>query len=238
MFTNIKIMPRHPKESYSEYAYRILRQNIMELNLPPGSNLNEGNLAKLLNVSRTPVHEAVNKLKEENLVDIIPRKESRISLINISLVKEGVFMRCALEPEIVKFVAGNISVDYIKKFQQNLDLQKEIISRSDKRDLNDFYAVDDEFHKMIYEIANKANIYKWMKKVVSHFDRIRYFISVEGFFEIEDVSYQEHKELFNILMFGLTSDINIENFLKNHIMRYQRYISVLVEKYPQYFIFA
>lgn len=236
MSDNINISPEYNTESHSEYAYRIIRNNIMEFKLLPGTQLNEADLANALNISRTPIHEAVNRLKEDKFVDVVPRKESKVSYINISLVNEGIFMRCAIEPQIIKLVAGNMPLEYVKKIQDNLDLQKQILD--EKNEIHKFYPVDDEFHKLIYQAANKSSIYTSVQKVVGHFDRLRHIIPYDGGYDIESYSYKEHKELFSILMFGLTKDIDVDMFIQKHIMRFQNNMPIIVEKYSDYFSFA
>ena len=97
----LRISERRKKENNREYAYRVLRDNIMTMQLLPGETLNEAELAEIFHVSRTPVHEAVIMLKEEMLVEVYPQSGSKVSYININTLKEGYFMRSVLEPEIL-----------------------------------------------------------------------------------------------------------------------------------------
>ena len=84
---------RCPEETNSDYAYRLIRRNIMNLYLKPGAVLNEAELSDQLGMSRTPIREALILLKNEGLVDIMPQRGSRVSHISLSLVREGYFMR-------------------------------------------------------------------------------------------------------------------------------------------------
>lgn len=85
----IILSKRIEKENNREYAYRVLRDNIMTLQLLPGTTINEGELAELFHTSRTPIHEAVLMLKEEYLVDVYPQSGSKISRIQLDILKEG-----------------------------------------------------------------------------------------------------------------------------------------------------
>ncbi len=82
----IKISGKKEHENNREYVYRVLRDNIMTLKLLPGATVNEGELAELFHISRTPVHEAVLILKEESLIDVYPQSGSRISYIQIDIL--------------------------------------------------------------------------------------------------------------------------------------------------------
>ena len=63
-------------ENNKQFTYRILKKNIMKLSLKPGEEISEVEISEALNVSRTPVREAIVKLKEEKLINL--------SLIHIS----------------------------------------------------------------------------------------------------------------------------------------------------------
>ena len=64
------LFKRHERESAKEYAYRVLKDNIMSLELKPGEVLSEMELAEKLNLSRTPIREVIMRLKGEHLIDV------------------------------------------------------------------------------------------------------------------------------------------------------------------------
>ncbi|MEN3792099.1 GntR family transcriptional regulator [Fulvimarina sp. MAC3] len=68
--------------SGSQYVYDILRNEILELTLPPGSPIDEVRLAKRFEVSRTPVREALVKLASDGLVETLPNRASLVSGID------------------------------------------------------------------------------------------------------------------------------------------------------------
>lgn len=78
-----------PKESNREYACRVLRMNIMTFRLKPGEPLSEIEIAKLFQMSRTPVHEAITTLHNDWLIEIFPQRGTQVSRIDPALVKEG-----------------------------------------------------------------------------------------------------------------------------------------------------
>ena len=57
----------------------------------PGECISEVELGNQLNVSRTPVREAIVRLSEEKLIDVFPQKGSFVSKIDLNLVDEAVF---------------------------------------------------------------------------------------------------------------------------------------------------
>lgn len=83
------ISPRLEGENNREYAYRVLRQNIITLQFAPGQTLSEAELSEKLEMSRTPVHEAVMMLKNEWLVDVQAQRGSSVSMIRVGLPARG-----------------------------------------------------------------------------------------------------------------------------------------------------
>ena len=85
------ILPRKPTENNKEYSYRVLYYNIMTMKLPPGTSITENEVAEQLNISRTPVHEALTMLKVEYLVDIVPQSGSSVTLINLKRARRSFY---------------------------------------------------------------------------------------------------------------------------------------------------
>ena len=79
---NNRMIARRPTEDARQYAYRVIKNCILELFLPPGQKMNEADLASSLNVSRTPVHDTFTRLSREKLVDVIPQRGAFVSRID------------------------------------------------------------------------------------------------------------------------------------------------------------
>ena len=67
------------KHDLSAEAYDILLKRIVENEYPPGFMLNELSLHSELNISRTPIHNAMVRLQQEDLVEILPKKGIRVT---------------------------------------------------------------------------------------------------------------------------------------------------------------
>ena len=236
MSEQLVVLARGESESHSAYAYRVLRDNIMQFNLKPGYTINEAEIAQMLDVSRTPIHEAVNKLREEKLVDVIPRKESRVSRIEMSMVNEALFIRCCIDPEVMRLAVGNIQPKYVEKLLHNLSQQKQIID--DGTELYRFYPVDDAFHRLIYEATNKTRTHDLLKHVVTQLDRVRYLVRFDGSWNLEAVSYAEHRAMFGYMVYQADLDVDIDTYMKRHVMRFQNSMEILLDKYTDCFSFT
>lgn len=230
---DLKLDNKKPKESNSEYAYRILYRNIMTLQLPPGSIVNEGELSQLLSISRTPVHEAVLKLRSEYLVNVYPQSTSKISLINVEFLKEGLFLRSIIEPAIMKKIAGMISLDKLMPLKENLEQQLLAINSEDP--ISNFFQLDDNFHLTIYDLANKSNTWHSVKRVCSHYDRARYIDAILNKTDLNEI-YNEHKKIYHYMLMGIFHENEFNQFYQYHLHTFDKGFENSTKHYPEYFI--
>lgn len=71
------------KRSFAEQAYDILEEMIVTLVLPPGATLTESVLIEETGLGRTPMREALQRLSDVGLIDVIPRQGTRVTDINV-----------------------------------------------------------------------------------------------------------------------------------------------------------
>ena len=63
-----------PVQSQAEQAYELLEEKLVTLELPPGAQVSEGRLIELIGLGRTPVREAIQRLAQQELLQVLPRK--------------------------------------------------------------------------------------------------------------------------------------------------------------------
>ena len=80
----MNITPKNVDETGRAYALRILKQNISDTTLRPGTLLSENELSKMLGLSRVPVREALIELSKSDIIEILPQRGSRVALIDRS----------------------------------------------------------------------------------------------------------------------------------------------------------
>jgi len=88
-----------------DHVYAVLKQRILTCALPPGQRLIEKQLCQELNVSRTPVREALNRLSHEELVAFQPHAGYRVAAISIAAFRNLVELRCVVEPQATVLAA-------------------------------------------------------------------------------------------------------------------------------------
>ncbi|MEL6519412.1 MAG: GntR family transcriptional regulator [Pseudomonadota bacterium] len=127
-------------------VYASLKDAILSLTYQPGQMLRKGDICNQLGISRSPVAEAVTRLAAEGLVDVIPQAGTFAARFSMDEIREGAFLREALELAAVERLAAVVSDDQIKVLRRNLRVQKACI---EDLDVQAFYALDSEMHRLI-----------------------------------------------------------------------------------------
>ncbi len=141
------VRPKAQRSSLTAEAYEALKHRILTGDFSPGQYLNETDIAETLEIGRTPVHQALQRLHLEGLVKVVPRKGVIIQLDTLDQVKEVLEARSAIEPQLVRQAAAHVT-------EQDLAELESIISRSIRTPTIDFYVEKDRaFHAKLISLS-------------------------------------------------------------------------------------
>ena len=168
----MRIEERHYAETARDYARRMLKANIISMELVPGAMVSENELAAQMGLSRTPVREALMDLAQFHVVDVLPQRGSRISLIDYALVEESRFVRQVLETAILDQVCERATPADISQLRQNVRLQA-LTQEPEMSGSLSMMELDDAFHQILFRIAQKENTFRMLGGMTIHFDRVR-----------------------------------------------------------------
>ena len=152
-------------------VHSLLHHLIVHCVLPPGSPIREKDLSEQMEVSRTPIREALLQLEKEGLVEIYPQAGTRISKISMEEVRESHFIREAMESATVRFAAQQGDSELHKKLKSRLQRFKDSLDTAEK-DL--LFELDELFHKIIAEFRFQNRLWKITNIAKSHMDRVRH----------------------------------------------------------------
>lgn len=164
------LLPRQPHESARTWCYRVLIHNITHMLLPPGSCLVESEVRKIMEVSRTPVREALMQLAQENFVNIVPQKGTYVSRIDMSQVLELRYIRRCVEAETARQAAAHANGEQLAELQLHLERQK---TAATAQNFEAFIAADDDMHRVIYQAAGKEGVWDFFSRTNLHHFRSR-----------------------------------------------------------------
>ena len=156
--------------SAAAFAYASLRQAILSLALPPGTQLSRAAIAAGLGVSQTPVREALIRLQEEDLVEVVPQSATRVARIDLDSVRTAHFLRLAVEVEAVRHLAAAPPPGLVGRLEGQIAAQREMLSRDDQAA---FTRSDGAFHALLLEAAGVGSLAELIRTRSGHLDRLR-----------------------------------------------------------------
>lgn len=223
----MRLSERMPRESGRDYALRNIKANIVNLELVPGSQISENELAVEMGLSRTPVREALIELSKVEIIESHPQRKSTVSLIDYDLVEESRFMRNLLECAVVELVCEMAGPMDVERLNANIRLQSFYL---DGTYTNELMALDNQFHGMLFEIAKKSRVFELIQNIAIHFDRVRGM----ALSTVKDLKVvQDHQELVEFIR---QRDAKAaRELMEVHLNRYKIDAAEIRETYPQYF---
>lgn len=187
------------------HTYNILKERLVNCIYPPGMLLNEAQLATDLELSRTPVREAISRLEMEGFVKIIPKKGIYVTDILLSDVMQIFQTRIEIEPIALKLAAPHLPEEELHTFCQKFS---EPIT-----DIQNSFRLDTAMHLFIIEHCGNHYIIDMMRRVFEENTRI-IISSKQNQTQIHDAK-QEHLEILNLLLNGQYS--KAEQSMRHHI---------------------
>lgn len=152
------------------WAYNVIRDAIITMKLAPGETLNEKETCAELGISRTPMREALLRLAQEGLVNIVPSGGTFVNKIAMRKVIEGHLIRSSLEMRTVRLAARNFDPVHEKDLDLLIFRQQEAAKR---RDIDEAFKVDNEFHRLLCRIAGFPNVWQTIHNATGQLDRVR-----------------------------------------------------------------
>lgn len=221
------IAERNPHESGRDYAMRVIKDNIIRLELEPGAAISDRELAAAFNLSRTPVREALLDLAKVKIVEIYPQRGSVVAYIDYKLVEEAQFVRSVLETAAVQLVCERVTEESLAKLTENMELQEFYYQHGSSEKLLD---MDDEFHRLLFQTADRMQAYEMMQGITVHFDRVRSMALAT----VKEQSWMgDHRQILEAIK--NRNPVAAKQWMEKHLSRYQVDEAAVRDKYPQYF---
>lgn len=210
--------------SAKDYAYEMIKSKIWQFDLPPGGPISEEQLGKSLNISRTPLREAISILEHEKLIERQPNKRLKVSELSIKEAKEIFSVRSALESIAVReAVLHSSEADY-----ENLSLIVTAISQmSIKHNREQLLQYGEKFHQYIYQMSQNETIKTILQGLHNHVRRYRFLIISQKANQAE--AEDEHKLIFEAMKAG-QADLAVK-IMQTHL---EESLSLAIEALENY----
>ena len=155
---------------HQEVAVR-LRQRIVEGQIAPGAKLNERELSELLNVSRTPLREALKMLAAEGLVELLPNRGAVVAQMSAQDVADTFEVIAGPEGQSGELAAQRITEAELAEIRA---LHFEMMAAFTRRDLPTYYRINAQIHTLINAAARNPVLAQTWRNVNARLQALRF----------------------------------------------------------------
>jgi|LAHS01.1.fsa_nt_gb DNA-binding GntR family transcriptional regulator len=181
------------EQTRKEQAYQMIKETILTGELAPGDVLSEQRFATELEVSRTPVHEAIAQLAAEGFVHIMPSRGMVVAPISAEDIRHVYQARMVIEPGIARIVAQRPNLPELTRFKGLFASTSSISLTKEGKDL------DREFHIALATETQNPYLVKWEDNLLCQCQRIR-ILSTHESQQRDTQAREEHLILIEALM--------------------------------------
>lgn len=187
-------------EKLRERVYSVLKKRILSFELKPGERFFETEIAEELGVSRTPIHEAINRLEQEGLIKSLPKRGYVVSDVTAREIEELYEIREALEVLALRAAAKVYQRNDWTQFEQILHIRTGQNSECSEKPHSPDFDESHKFHEEVIRISGKETlrqIYNMVSEKINRFQRMELFHADRA-----GASYKEHIEIVELLKQG------------------------------------
>jgi DNA-binding GntR family transcriptional regulator len=214
--------------SLGQRVYQSLKHAILTLGFRPGDSIRKPEICDRLGVSRSPVADAVAKLASDGLVDVIPQAGTFVTRLSMTDIREGAFIREAIEVAAAELVAERITEDQLRDLRRSLKLQEALVADGDRQG---FMLLDGQFHEMMLSFTGFPRLPQVAQTAWLSVHRARQLIlPVEGRLS---ATLDEHRAI--LAAFEERDPDSARFAVQHHLRQLLTYLAPLERAHPELF---
>lgn len=205
--------------------YEWLKGEIISNRLRPGTIIDKNELKQQFAVSLTPLREALILLSHDGLLEFNPSLNTRVSLIDIDIVRESVFIRAALEGSIAEALAERgLTVEQLTELKSLLAAHEDALNR---KEIAEVYQLDFKFHQRLSELSGYSSLWKHVEQYRIHLDRV--LNCSPDNMQLIRASFNDHTKIVEAI--EQCSATIARNRMRKHVSRIMKDIDSLPREY-------
>jgi DNA-binding GntR family transcriptional regulator len=212
-------------------VYTQLVSDIVTLRFRPGQTLSENELAQEYGVSRTPVREAVQRLRHAGLVEVRPQSATVVSKIDLSRFREAQFVRETLETACIEQALSRpepIAARDVAAMRREISAQRAYAADGDAVA---FVRHDEAMHRIICSLSGHAHVWDTIAQSKVHLDRIRHMSLVTQ--DVMRALIRQHKAIVDAM--AASDARHAVTVARGHTRETLRVLPELLERHPDHF---
>jgi DNA-binding GntR family transcriptional regulator len=179
-------------------AYAELKRRILNGDFPPGSFLSERQIAVQLAMSKTPIRAAVGRLEAEGFLSISPQQGIVVRDLSVHEIADQFEIRAALEPFILRHLAGRLTPEQAARLEENLTAQR---ASALAHEAERIVELDSGFHMLLCEFHGNREIMRVMEHLRAKIHRVILRVNGQHPGRMLD-SYEEHRGIAEAVLAG------------------------------------
>src|SRR3954463_11703055 len=183
-----------PRANLHEQAAQRLRQMLVENRIPPGAKLNERELSEVLQVSRTPLREAIKMLAAEGLVELVPNRGAVALALSEADVLNTFEVMAGLEAMSGELAAQRITDAELAEIRA---MQFEMMAAFTRRDLPSYYRLNARIHSAINAAAKNPVLSATYERINARLHALRFRSNQDE--EKWKTAVKEHEQMIEAL---------------------------------------
>lgn len=210
-------------------VFEVLRSQIIQLQLAPGTPLSRPALAGSFGVSQTPVRDALQRLEHEGLVIVHPQSSTLVAPIDVGQAHETQFLRTALECEVARTITAAPGSFDLRPAELALDEMETIWTKH--RDPAAFRSKDQAFHMALFRATGREGLWELVVQRSGDIDRLRNLhLTTEG--KATQI-LRDHRDILEALMAG--NGKAADKAVRRHLSGTLAVVEEIRAAHPQYF---
>lgn len=222
----LKVLEPIKIPTVTDTVFEELHQQILSLELAPGTRVSEVEVSRAFGVSRQPVRDAFYRLSQLGFLSIRPQRATVITKISEAAVLKARFVRTALEIACLRAALKVMSDDDLNDLDELLKEQQAAVS-ANERQL--FHTLDDDFHRRICEISGHDYVWALIREQKAHMDRVRFLSLASG----AQAALDDHFAIIAAIREG-NSEL-AETRLTAHLSRIETILGRIRDEHPNHF---
>jgi DNA-binding GntR family transcriptional regulator len=211
------------RKSLGQHVFENLKQAIIRGEVAPGDRLVESRLADALDISRTPVREAIHKLEREGLLRRLPKGGFAVMNFSREDIEETFGIRCVLESYAARLAAQNYSEEELLPLEEKL---REFQRLLDNGRLDELPRINTEFHNILYALSRSPKLIKMINDLRDQIYRFRRILLEKD--KWAEASNNDHQKMLEAIR---ERNVNrVEKVVKQHIARGRRIVLNALEQ--------
>ena len=219
----LEILPG--RKSLGQHVFERLKQAIIRGDLAPGDRIVEIQVAEALDISRTPVREAIHKLEREGLLKKLPKGGFTVMSLSREDIEETFGIRCVLESYAAGLAAQKHHEDELKPLEKKIGEFKTCLK---KGNVDDLPRINTEFHNLLYALSRSPKLIKMINDLRDQIFRFRKILLKID--QMPEASNEDHRKMLAAIR---ERDVaKVEELVKEHISKGRKTVLKAIEHRP------